>query len=629
MNIARLVVKSDNNKIEYTVYDFEGTEKMLGGYTFVVCIKAESSVNMLTLHAILSYDDRQWCGIISKQMHIGVDVHGELYYQISLQCRLHFISKAQRYAVFCNRSLQCILQKILDKVPYQYLCQDVSIKYWMQYQESAQSVIDRLIFAHNMMYFCDAHEDVVVFIDNIHRLRNGDDLYINNVINAADTNSLIEWRAIREVYADSEHYGYNNDYFIKHVNTNKKRHYINTPLQQPTSIIYHTDIDSVSMAKLYANAAQNVQIPLQYESTSANHRIRIGYKYKVYSNAISGADGDAFATNNMQSSDNVFYPIHISHMYRDGKYSNKCIFLHRNDMYAIPPKDINASFQVATVIGADDAIVDTLDGMAKVRFDWQYESEQGLNGSAKHVSSNNTAYIPVMNMSAGNEYGTRFMPRPGHRVIIGFIAGNPNRPFIAGSLYQIGNTPAHNDCIDKSYIRTQSFTGGAYNEITLCDAKNAEYIQHESCGDIRMIAARDMIHRTNHGSMTLRIGGGDLKIEVNAQRNLNETENLKNASISQSSGDIHIHAKDGGMTLNLHSALQADIGHNCKINADKDGMQCVVDVGDITIRAPMITISADAVQIVSDNISIDASKSISIKSAAIKISGALGSLEIG
>jgi uncharacterized protein involved in type VI secretion and phage assembly len=628
MNIARLVVKSGNNKIEYTVYDFEGTEQMLGGYIFAVCIKAELSTDMLTLHAILSYDDRQWCGIISKQIYIGVDVHGELHYQISLQCRLHFISKAQRYAVFCNRNLQYILQKILDKLPYQYLCQDISIKYWMQYQESAQSVINRLIFAHNMMYFCDAHEDVVVFIDNIHRLRDGNDLYINNAINVVDTDSLIEWRVIREVYANSEYYGYNNDYLIKYINANQKLHYINTQLQQPKSIMHHTDIDSVSMAKLYANSAQNAQIPLQYESTSTNHRIRIGYKYKIYRNAI-----DIFANNNMQSSDNIFYPIYISHMYRDGKYSNKCIFLHRNDMYAIQPKDINASFQVATVIGADDAIVDTLDGMAKVQFDWQCDNEQGLNSNAvdthKHVSSNNTAYIPVMNMSAGNEYGTRFMPRPGHRVIIGFIAGNPNKPFIAGSLYQIGNSPAHNDCIDKSYIRTQSFAGDEYNEITLCDAKNAEYIQHESCGDIRMIAARNMIHKTHNGSMTLSIDRGDLKIEVNAQSNVNEPEDPENARISQSSGDIHIHTKHGGMRLDLNSALQADIGHNCKINADKDGMKCVVDVGNIRIRAPMITISADAVQIVSDNISIDASKSIAIKSAVIKISGAVGSLEIG
>lgn len=150
-----------------------------------------------------------------------------------------------------------------------------------------------------------------------------------------------------------------------------------------------------------------------------------------------------------------FRIIETVHRYDDGskKYENHIKGINAKVEYN-PPKDIRhpvALPEVATV--TDNVDPDNL-GRVKVQFTWQRLED--------HPQDKTSGWIRVQHPDAGNsdtvsnDRGFFFVPEIGDQVMVAYEHGDPNRPFVTGSLYHKKNTGGIADNNTVKTIRTRS-----------------------------------------------------------------------------------------------------------------------------------------------------------------------------
>lgn len=79
---------------------------------------------------------------------------------------------------------------------------------------------------------------------------------------------------------------------------------------------------------------------------------------------------------------------------------------------------------------------------------------------------------------AGNQYGMIALPRVGHEVIVSFLNGDPDQPIITGRTYHATNVPPYSlpEHKTKTAIRTETYQGQGFNELSFEDQANKERI---------------------------------------------------------------------------------------------------------------------------------------------------------
>lgn len=135
-----------------------------------------------------------------------------------------------------------------------------------------------------------------------------------------------------------------------------------------------------------------------------------------------------------------------------------------------PPKPTAPGVQVATVVGIHDREIDSLrDHQVRIRFPWQREREPMQSGGSdsghpahSHADGPDPAadadagiWVRVAEVSAGANWGSCFVPRVGQEVLVGFVAGDIDRPVIYGRLYN----GAHSPPFQSEPSQAQAFSG--------------------------------------------------------------------------------------------------------------------------------------------------------------------------
>ncbi|MGE3166565.1 MAG: type VI secretion system Vgr family protein [Planctomycetota bacterium] len=133
------------------------------------------------------------------------------------------------------------------------------------------------------------------------------------------------------------------------------------------------------------------------------------------------------------------------------------------------PRPVVQGPQTAIVVGKEGEEIWTDEhGRVKVLFHWD------RYGKADETSS---CWIRVAQLWAGKGWGSLFLPRVGHEVIVEFLEGNPDRPIVTGRVYNGGAKPAFAlpDHAAYSGFRSNSTTGGGgFNELRFDDTKDEE-----------------------------------------------------------------------------------------------------------------------------------------------------------
>lgn len=159
---------------------------------------------------------------------------------------------------------------------------------------------------------------------------------------------------------------------------------------------------------------------------------------------------------------------------QEGHYSNGFSCLP----YALPfrppivrPRPLIAGAQTAVVVGpSGEEIFTDKYGRVKVQFHWDRDGKYDADSSC---------WLRVATLWAGKQWGSVFLPRVGHEVVVSFLEGDPDRPLIVGSVYNADTMPPYTLPANqtRSGIKSDSSKGsGGFNEIRFEDLKDKEQI---------------------------------------------------------------------------------------------------------------------------------------------------------
>jgi type VI secretion system secreted protein VgrG len=194
----------------------------------------------------------------------------------------------------------------------------------------------------------------------------------------------------------------------------------------------------------------------------------------------------------------------------------------------------------AVVVGAADSevFVDKY-GRVKVQFQWDPYGTNDVNSSG---------WLRVASPWAGKDHGMMFLPRVGDEVLVGFVQGDPDQPYVTGSFYNAASTvpyalPASQTV---STIKSKSSPGGnGANEIRFEDAAGSEALELTAQKDFRLDANND----------TFLASGNNFNLSASVDALFNAGRNLtlsSTTSLQLNSGNgVTVSGGAGGDVLNV------------------------------------------------------------------------------
>lgn len=235
--------------------------------------------------------------------------------------------------------------------------------------------------------------------------------------------------------------------------------------------------------------------------------------------------------------------------------------------------DVKAFPEVATVMNNTDP--DSI-GRVQVQFDWQKKC------------SKNTNWIRVQSPDAGGSgmenRGMVFVPEEGDQVMVGFEYGDPNRPYVMGSLFHgkngkggDSNNRIHS-IVTKSDLRIEFNDDDSNNGITLIDKKGNQIHLETFDNSIRIIANEDIEltakNITLNASQNVMVNAGkdyacSVKGDYSKQVEKNEKDTIKGDVTTQIDGKSTTTVK-GKNTINSKDAFSLSVDKETKITSKKD-----------------------------------------------------------
>lgn len=205
---------------------------------------------------------------------------------------------------------------------------------------------------------------------------------------------------------------------------------------------------------------------------SDHHGIKVGCLVN-----IKGRIGDVANSLGKEVGYGEFRVIRISHTTDAlGNYQNQ--FQAVPSSIAEPPRNPLVADPVGEIQPAE--VLENYDpeelGRIRVQFQWQ------------KTTGDKTPWIRQAGSSAGGGYGHYFVPEKGDQVLVGFEHGNPDRPYVIGSLYHGSAKPTGFPDKDNYNKVIQTKSG---NKIFLVDKPSSEEIKIEN----------------GHNSITLSLSG--------------------------------------------------------------------------------------------------------------------------
>ncbi len=176
-------------------------------------------------------------------------------------------------------------------------------------------------------------------------------------------------------------------------------------------------------------------------------------------------------------------------------------------------------------------------GRVRVRFHWErigdrhpnIRGEKAASGTEDEVSKeeDNTCYVRVAQMWAGNRWGSIHIPRIGQEVVVEFLEGDPDRPLITGSVYNNVNMPPYTlpDNKTQSGIKSRSSKGGTsqnFNEIRFEDLKGKEELHIQAEKDMSTLVKHDQ--STSVGANRSVSVGGNHSVSVTGTQSTTVTK---------------------------------------------------------------------------------------------------------
>jgi type VI secretion system secreted protein VgrG len=281
-------------------------------------------------------------------------------------------------------------------------------------------------------------------------------------------------------------------------------------------------------------------------------------------------------------------------------------FDYRNTFTCIPlgvpfrpprgtPRPTVPGMQTALVVGPPgDEIFPDKYGRVKVQFHWDREGRGNADSSC---------WVRVAQSSAGKLWGSIFIPRIGHEVVVAFEEGDPDRPIIVGSVYNAQEMPPYPLPDEKTktvlFKSNSSKGGGGFNEIRIEDRKGKEqiFIHSERNTDVRI--KHD--HFETIGGASHHIVGGDHLVKVEGDRHdhvVGDENRQVDSTISRVAGmnvqeKVGInHALEAGMEIHLKAGMNVVIEAGVTLTLKVGGNFININPAGIFLQGTMLMLNS-------------------------------------
>lgn len=247
----------------------------------------------------------------------------------------------------------------------------------------------------------------------------------------------------------------------------------------------------------------------------------------------------------------------------------------------VTPRPMIRGPQTAVVVGqSGDEIYTDQYGRIKVQFPWD---RLGSN------NENSSCWIRVAQISAGQSWGSIFIPRVGQEVVVEFLEGNPDRPIVTGSVYNATQTVPYGlpDNKTRSTIKTNSSTGGnGFNELRFEDKAGSEEVFFQAQKDYNKVVVNNDSTTVQQGNRSVTISQGNNSVTVSAG----------NDSLTVSQGNHSITVSAGSSTINAGQSITLQVGAN-SITINSTGVSIsgaqvsISATGNMSLQGAMISIN--------------------------------------
>jgi type VI secretion system secreted protein VgrG len=212
-------------------------------------------------------------------------------------------------------------------------------------------------------------------------------------------------------------------------------------------------------------------------------------------------------------------------------------------------------------------------------------------------------WLPVQQQWASDTHGAQFFPRTSARVLIDFLYGNPDLPFVSGSIYTETNRYPFDPASTAMHSGWRSVTdenGSVTQELRFEDKPSEERVYLYTGRNFERQVDKDEIGTVNENET--------LTVKMNRTRTVNQKEEV---TVDQTRT----------MTVKQKSLHQSDQEIEIKVGASS----IVLKPDKITIKAPQIEITADATLKMSGGASsaLDAPKNDITSAGVITVQGTL------
>ncbi len=546
---------------------------------------------------------RDFNGIVVEFMQ-GLRDHEFTAYRMRVRPAIWKLTKTYQSRIFQHMTVPDILKKVLTgfEVVYEIQGDFEEREYCTQYRETDFAFVSRLMEEEGMFYFFKFTHGAHKLVLGNTRTSHPDILGTSSLIfestagGLRDDERITLWQK-KQIWGSGKYTTWDHHFQLPHkhleaqatsaiaVQVGKTSHKLNLAQNEDLEVYdypaaYAQRFDDIGRSGAVQDTLQNVfldakrteSIRIQQQETqtlliqaaSNCRQITPGHKFLLQQHF----DGDGKYVVLTTFHDAAEADFRSAQSQEDENHYNNRFTCLPYDLPFRPPsvtqKPVIPGPQTAVVVGpGGEEIFTDKYGRVKVQFHWDRDGKYDADSSC---------WLRVGTMSAGKQWGSVFIPRVGHEVIVGFLEGDPDRPIIVGSVYNADTMPPYELPANKtrSGIKSDSSKGSSgFNEIRFEDKKGAEQIftNAERNQDVRV--KNDLMETVVHDSHRI----------------------VQNDHLEQITGDKHLSVKgdqnekiDGTVSLKAGMNYEAKVGMNHALEAGteihlKAGMNLVVESG--------------------------------------------------
>ncbi|UYZ68169.1 type VI secretion system Vgr family protein [Moraxella bovis] len=427
-------------------------------------------------------------------------------YELTLSPWTYLLTKTNNYHIHQHKSIPQIIEEVLSCYPYPWqfeLTHDYPKQdYQTQYDESDHAFITRLMSEHGISFYFEHTKDnhTLIITDHVSHLKRHANPFYDTLTLNLPNQRMPEYAEYLEHFTPKSRLtcaqSLLSDYQFKAPNEPLMAHDTIKGVQTDThkphqALIHHLQRYEWHQGRRAGGdelATKNEQLTAAYrhQSLSATAHGRLKGIQVAHLFTLTGHPHQSMNT------DWVVYALQMSIKPIDKDNNTHQYYTADTSFTAYPathplvpttpcPRPI-ARTQTATVVAPEGEEIHTDQyGRIKVKFHWdkptlaQRHLVDNRTGDDKDdLSQINTCYLRVASTWAGDHYGHIALPRAGQEVIIDFFGGNPDMPYVAGSLTNPNNMPLYTLPHEKvlSGIRSKEYGGDKSNQLIMDDTKD-------------------------------------------------------------------------------------------------------------------------------------------------------------